>query len=685
MCRRRIRQRGASLCLLVTPRKAAPADSCDSGPAQLSSKRVALLRVLLLLIWSGAGTLGPGFVDAAFGIAAITIPPPCTEALFDAQSIDVLAADVKVGAGGDGYWTASCASEALSRKGEEAIPPLMPLMESSDSEIASLALNAVCGTGHRGGAALAYILNRIRKFDYAFSRLAYPILACMQDAARPAIPLLVARSLQTIPIVPAQDGDAAIETLGRLGALDPNTIVPHLIKLLELPIHTAAAAKALEQIGEPARYAAPSLRTRLDLAIRDRHDGQEVGTLISAVGRVGSTPESVAYIASLLDGPYGRYAAKGLGEIGTPARAAVPLLLGELGTAHIKPEDRFWYLDALTSIEPESDRVHRAFLREAIGDSGAILYAASSLSEIDPLPADYAPVLARQIEKLDADDGMRVLLGQALQHTHTGTEPGAAAPSHHPPPPVPAPLYLAHAIDSLAKQPHAVTLRDAMSALELNPRDYERKQSSATLAQSDSGGARKVVASVYVSQVTPRPEYPPSMVPGQVQTVRVTLSEGRCLPIDFISEVPKFPLPKHAGLTIEVVARQTTPAYRRFRGHWPNDKFAATESAVYMDEACGGTIEIYKSFASDYWTRKCPFVYDHAFVNNRLIPVLRRQIEPDVDRYNLDAPAVEEWGPDIKLTFAAPTDSTDSAPKNSLRLGVWLERCSGLVRGGWEY
>jgi hypothetical protein len=501
----------------------------------------------------------------------------------------------------------------------------MPLMESPDSEIASLALSAVCGKGHRGGAALAYILNRIRKFDYAFSRLAYPVLACMQDAARPAVPLLVARSLQTIPIVPAQDGDAAIETLGRLGALDPNTIVPHLIKLLALPIHTAAAAKALEQIGEPARYAAPSLRTRLDLAIKDRHDGQEVAALMSAVRRFGSTPENVAYFTSLLDGPYGRYAATALGEIGAPARAAVPLLIGELGAAHIKPEDRFWYLDALTSIEPESDRVHRA------------------------------------------------------------SEPGPATPSRHPPPPVPAPLYVAHAIDSLAKQPHAVTLHDAMSVLELNPRDYERKQSSATLAHPDSSRARKVVASVYVSQVTPKPDYPPVGVSAQVQTVRVTLSNGRCLPIDSISEVPKFRLSKHDRLTIEVVARQTTTAYRRFRGHWPNDKFAATESAVFMDAACGSTIEIYKSFAADYWTRKCPFVYDHAFVNNQLIPVLRRQIEPDVDRYNLDAPAVEEWGPDMKLTFAAPLDSTESAPKSSLRLGVWLDRCSGLVRGGWEY
>ena len=587
--------------------------------------RALLIRVFSRLLWGGVLALGIPSANPAFAIAAVTIPPPCNEAFFDSLSIDALAADVRDSTSAAGYWAASCASEALSRKGEEAIPALIPLMESHEPNAESLAISAVCGKGHRGEAALPYILDRIRKFDYTFARSAYPVLACMQDAARPAIPSLIARSLQTIPIVPAQDGDAAIETLGRLAALDPDTIIPHLVKLLELPIHTGAAAKALEQIGDPARGSAAALRIRLDSAIKDRQDTQEVAPLIAALARLGNAADNVELFGSLLDGPYGSYAAKALGEIGQEARPAVPLLIRALDNAAIKPEDRDSYVAALTSIDPESARVQRALLREA--------------------------------------------------------EP--SAPSR---PPIAAPAYLARAIESLAKQPHAVTLRDAMTALRLSPRDYEQNHSFAVLAPASVAGTRKVIASVNVAEVRPGPGYPPSMVPGLNQDIRVSLLKGYCLPSESISDHPHYRPPKHDRLTIEVLGHRVgPPAFHRFRGHLPNDKFAATESAVFLDSDCGSTVEILKSFAPDYWRFKCPFVYGPALVSDRLIPALRQQIGPDFQRYDLDAPKVEEWGPDVRLAFAAPADSSDSAPKSSLRLGVWVDRCSRLIRSASEY
>jgi hypothetical protein len=628
MCRRRIRQRAASLApplLAQVPCEFASADPDDYAAVQFPRVRALLIRVFPRLLWGGVLALGIPSANPAFAIAAITIPPPCNEAFFDSQSIDALAADVRDSTSAAGYWAAGCASEALSRKGEEAIPALILLMESHEPNAESLAVNAVCGKGHRGEAALLYILDRIRRFDYAFAHSAYPVLACMQDAARPAIPLLISRSLQTIPVVPAEDGDAAIETLGRLAALDPDTIIPHLVKLLELPIHTGAAAKALEQIGDPARGSASALRIRLDSAIKDRQDTQEVAPLIAALARLGNAADNVEHFGSLLDGPYGRYAARALGEIRQDARPAVPLLIRALDSARIKLEDRDSYRTALTSIDPESARVQRALLREA--------------------------------------------------------EP--SAPSH---PPIAAPSYLARAIESLAKQPHAVTLRDAMTALRLSPGDYEQNHSFAVLARTSVAGTRKVIASVNVAEVRPGSGYPPSMVPGLTQDIRVSLSKGYCLPSESISDYPHYRPPKHDRLTIEVLGHRVgPPSFHRFRGHLPNDKFAATESAVFLDSDCGSNVEILKSFAPDYWRLKCPFVYGPALVSDRLIPALRHQIGPDFERYDLDAPKVEEWGPDVRLAFAAPTDSSDSAPKSSLRLGVWVDRCSRLIRSAWEY
>jgi hypothetical protein len=686
MCSQRIRQRAASLApplLAQVPCEFASADPDAYAAVQFPRVCALLIRVFPRLLWGGVLALGIPSVNPAFAIAAVTIPPPCNEAFFDSQSIDALAADVRDSTSAAGYWAAGCASEALSRKGEEAIPALIPLMESHEPNAESLAITAVCGKGHRGEPALPYILDRIRRFDYAFARSAYPVLACMQDAARPAIPLLIARSLQTIPVVPAEDGDAAIETLGRLAALDPDTIIPHLVKLLELPIHTGAAAKALEQIGDPARGSASALRIRLDSAIKDRQDTQEVAPLIAALTRLGNAADNVELFGPLLDGPYGSYAAKALGEIGREATPAVPLLIRALDSARIKPENRHSYVAALTSIDPESARVHRALLREATSEGGGRMEAASSLSEIEPLPAEFAPVLARKIESLDEHDAVRDLLIQALQHTHTDINLGPSAPSH---PPIAAPSYLARAIESLAKQPHAVTLRDAMIALRLSPRDYEQNHSFVVLAPPSVAGTRKVIASVNVAEVRPGSGYPPSMVPGLTQDIRVSFSKGYCLPSESISDYPHYRPPKHDRLTIEVLGHRVgPPAFHRFRGHLPNDKFAATESRVFLDSDCGSNVEILKSFAPDYWRLKCPFVYGPALVSDRLIPALRHQIGPDFERYDLDAPKVEEWGPDVRLAFAAPTDSSDSAPKSSLRLGVWVDRCSRLIRSASEY
>ena len=130
------------------------------------------------------------------------------------------------------------------------------------------------------------------------------------------------------------------------------------------------------------------------------------------------------------------------------------------------------------------------------------LGAASRLAEMDPLPASFAPLLVKRIESLDENDGTAYLLKQALD-PHTGLKP-QPRPSEPPSPPVGAPAQLVEAIESLAKQSHAVTLSEAMVQLGLDPRDYEQEQSfSARLRHPDNASEMHVVRGVRITGVMP--------------------------------------------------------------------------------------------------------------------------------------------------------------------------------------
>ena len=528
------------------------------------------------------------------------------------------------------HWAANCASEALSRKGEEAVPALISLMESHNANTELLALSAVCGDGHRGEAAVPYILDRIRSADLAFTQVAYHTLACMQEGARPAIPVLLEKSLQSIRGAPAQQGNAAIEALGRLSVLDPETIIPHITKLLDVPVHTSAAADALKQIGNPARESLPAIRRRLDSAIKGREDAP-VASLISSMTVLGNAADNIDYFSYLLDQPVsGPLAAKALGSIGGEATSALPFLIRALNNPRIKSGDRYFYIVALASIAPASASVRRILLREATREDGglSVMEAASRLSEMGPLPANFAPLLVKKIESLDENDSTAYLLKQALDHTHTGLKPKPSVP---PSPPVGVPPHLVRAIVSLAKQSHAVALNDAMIRLGLDPHDYEQEQSrSARLRHPDNTGEVHMVAGIHITGVMPAFAYPPSTTPSMIQGITVDLLKRYCVAADAISEDASRPDP----LAIYVLAHRSGGTFK-FKGTLPEDIFAARENTLDLGTNCSNHVEISKSFDSDYWRRKCPFVYDGAIVKNHLIPALQSRIGPDFERYDL--------------------------------------------------
>ena len=607
------------------------------------------------------------------------LPPPCTDANFDSQSVDTLAAELRIDAPDAEYWAAKCASEALSRKGEEAVPALISLMESHNANTELLALSAACGDGHRGESAVPYILYRIRSTDLAFAQLAFHTLACMQEGARPAIPLLLEKSLQSIPGAPAQQGNAAIEALGELSALDPDTIIPHITKLLDSPIHTVAAAEALEKIGDPARDSLPNIRRRLDSAIKGR-EAAPVASLISAMTVLGSAADNIEFFISLLGQPVaGPLAAKALGNIGGEATSALPFLVRALNDPRIKSGDRYSYIAALASIAPESTSTRRMLLREATRDDGSLSFmeAASRLSEMDPLPANFAPLLAKRIESLDENDSTAYLLKKALDHTHTGLKP---KPFEPPSPPEAAPPQLVQAIVSLAKQAHVVTLNEAMVTLGLNPHDYEQEQTySARLRHPDNAGDMHMVAGIHITGVMPTFAYPPSTTPLMIQGITVDLLKRYCVAPDAISE----PAPKPDPRAIYVVAHRPGGTFK-FKGTSPEDVFAARENTLDLGTNCSKHVEISKSFDSDYWQRKCPFVYDGAIVKKHLIPALQSRIGSDFERYDLSRPQLKEFGRGIQLVFATPKVQTETS-KDGLALRVTIDRCTREIESAWEF
>jgi hypothetical protein len=241
-------------------------------------------------LWNQKGVVAAA---AALGLmvpspvrATSPAPPPPYPRSFDSEAIARLVEQVKQASGPDwnAGWTAGCAADSMSRKDARIIPTLLTLLDTHDRTVESLALRAVCGTGHSGATAVPYIERRLRAGGLSFAIGAYPVLVCVGDGAIPAIPLLIEKS-EGVNVSFGAESERAIETLGQLSSRAPERIIPHLIHLLDEREHAAAAAKALERIGRPARTAQNALRRNLSAAVQARQDEIAVA-LISALGHI---------------------------------------------------------------------------------------------------------------------------------------------------------------------------------------------------------------------------------------------------------------------------------------------------------------------------------------------------------------------------------------------------------------
>jgi HEAT repeat protein len=327
-------------------------------------------------------------------------------------------------------WTRDCAREALSKRGASVVPALMQLRQGSDSELDFFATSTIGAIGDAARGVVPELIQELEANNFhdpgEIGRALdiYGALEGIGEGSRPAIPLLIQKSLSQKKDLPANgERIEAIRVLGALGKYDSDQVVPHLARLLDDSSVAIAAAKALEAIGNPARSSFPAVRSHLAVAI-STNQRDIAAALISTLRRLGKNSVTIPILISMLNTPgMGKPAANALGNIGRPAAAAVPSLIRRLDSSDLDSGERFQDIAALAAIDKQSHAILERILLEATRDHEkdglGDLYAASVLAAIDPLPSDLAPKLVAAVQAGGSDEGMRYELAQALANTHT--------------------------------------------------------------------------------------------------------------------------------------------------------------------------------------------------------------------------------------------------------------------------
>ena len=618
-------------------------------------------------------------------------PPPCTRS-FDSEPIATLVDQVKdFDAHG---WEASCASDALSRKGENVIPALISLMETHQGRAEDLALDAVCGPGHSGATALPYIERRLRAGGLSFALSAYQTLTCLGKVAKPAIPLLIDKSLG-IDLSYALEIDDAIETLGHLSRYAPDRIIPHLIRLLDQPAQSTAAARALEEIGRPARSAESSLRRNLDAAVKAREDGIACA-IISALAHLGDPKATVAILIPLLDRPgEADAAAQALQSIGPPAKPAIPALIKRLSAADTD-SGKQRAVFALVTIDSHSPVVLKAVVDElARAEIFGVEIGSIDALEIKPFPPELAPALITAIERRAPDRPIRRLLEYALANTGTQLKPVERAQL----PPLDVSDRLGDGLLALTAQSQVIMADDVVKQLHLDTEDYVREGSGPVaytwrrqMARGEDSPDPDLVDTIQLSGVQ-QFGLPTSMggfggLP-DTQDLDIVLNNRSCVAMEKISERVTRPVPAPSDLAVVIVS--TDSPFRpqgtlMIKGDNSAAASQARSSVISVGVTCSRHITIKKSFDPGYWNFTCPLAYDKKFTSSVLLPALQAQLDPNLGQFDFDTPArIEDFGASVHLTYKEVVSDPARPDWQTFRLSLFLDRCSHRVSNVSKY
>lgn len=213
---------------------------------------------------------------------------------------------------------------AIGPKAEKAIPALKKTLDAG-GENSVLAVEAARALGSIGKTALPALIEAMRKKDPFIRRRAAAGLADLGPDAKDAVPVLVDALGDT------EDGwvpRVACWALRNIGPAAKNAL-PRLRELLKENNNLLQmdAARAMVAIDPKAEEARPVLRKLIE-----RYPGQIGVKAAAALGKMeGGLATALPVLIKGLEDPGSSFAridaATGLGELGPPAKEAVPALL----------------------------------------------------------------------------------------------------------------------------------------------------------------------------------------------------------------------------------------------------------------------------------------------------------------------------------------------------------------------
>lgn len=504
-------------------------------------------------------------------------------------------------------------------------------------------------------------------------------MVCLGKDAQPAIPLLIEKSRGLGLSYPGENNHA-IEALGRLCPYDPDRIIPHLIGLLDQPGQAAAAAKALENIGEPARSAEKALRRNLLVAVDAKQDDVAVA-LISALGRLGRPRPTVAILIPLLERPgEADAAAKALDRIGPQAKPAVAALINRLYGPDTGWQERGDDISALIAIDLRSPVVLKAALEELARAEDAVedYLSAAALTKVRPFPPALAPALVAAIERRDSDDLVRHMLQETLAHTDTTLKPANSSRS----PPEDVGDRLSDGLWALTVQSQPIVPDDLVKQLHIDRNDYlqegnpiSRAWQRKSVPAGDPAGVA-LIHSIHLLGVWPSVAGLPDK-----QQLDIVLSDRFCMSVDDLKTRIAGPEPEIPDPSVVIVSADSglDPGTLRFEGDHSADKSKARSSLISLGTQCHGHIRIEKSFDPGYWNYVCPFAYDRGFADNLIIPTLRKQLGPGFGQFDFDTPQITDEGWVLRLTYRELVQDPARDGWHAARLSLFLDRCSHSV------
>ena len=244
---------------------------------------------------------------------------------------------------------AASAIHRIGPEAKEAVEPLVKLVKKDDPFARHAGIYGLMGIGPEARAAVPALIEALNHEHFHTRYWACRALREIGPEAKAAVPVLVRLLQEDLASVRRH----AAQALGGIGPEIGEEAIASLTAALEDPLEPVRedAAIALGKIGPPAKSAVPALEEALAKGpLAARVPGARSLWLIT--GR--PDPAVGVLVGELGDFNGGYDATRALGEIGPPAKSAVPALRKLIESDQVQEDVRQAAADAIKRIDPAS-------------------------------------------------------------------------------------------------------------------------------------------------------------------------------------------------------------------------------------------------------------------------------------------------------------------------------------------